>query len=418
MTALTAFLQRNLGRVTSSGEYIPQIDGLRFLALLLIFSHHVFAAYLVHTHRFGVQSLPRDWGLIYSRSPLISWALNLAIGIPLFCTISGFVLAIPFARKYFKGAPPPSRKLYLLRRLIRMEPPYIIAMAFLFLAIVFPWGRSAPFSSNDYLFAFFPHFLASLGYVHALVYGEPSWINGVAWTLEIEVQFYLVLPLLAEIFRIRQTRWRRSLMITLILSSAVLAESFVGIPGSSRLSLSLAVQFHFFLGGLLLADLYLLPPRTRISPHAGDLLALTSAVLLVFVLHFKPRLAWTEPFLIVTLYYGVFAGGWTGRLFRLPLVTAFGGMCYSTYLYHVFLVDRLLPLTVRFFPPNHSLLWDSCAQILLLALPVLGICTVIYAVAERPFMVLSHRVARRSPAPPPRDPAFAGMISRSQARMR
>jgi len=276
-----------------------------------------------------------------------------------------------------------------------MEPPYIAAMVFLFLAIVLPWRRPASFSPHDYFMAFFPHLMASLGYVHAFVYGEPSWINGVAWTLEIEVQFYLVLPLMAGIFRIRRTAWRRSLLVALMLLSAALAQAFVGVPGSDRLSLSLALQFHFFLGGLLLADLYLLPPRRRIGPHTGDLLAATSAVLLVFVLHYKPQLAVTEPFLIVAMYYGVFAGGWIGWLFRLPLVTAFGAMCYSTYLYHVFLIDRLLPFSIRVFSNSHSLWWDSGVQILVLLFPILAICSILYAFIERPFMVLSHDVAGR-----------------------
>ena len=42
-----------------------------------------------------------------------------------------------------------------------------------------------------------PHLLASLGYVHNIVYGVPSTINVVAWSLEIEVQFYILAPALA-----------------------------------------------------------------------------------------------------------------------------------------------------------------------------------------------------------------------------
>ena len=101
--------------------------------MLLVLSHHVIALYLEQTHRLGTQSLPRDWGTIYSKSPLIPWALNLAISIPLFCAISGFVLAIPFARYRLRGAPRPSLKAYLLRRFVRMEVPYVLSLSILFL---------------------------------------------------------------------------------------------------------------------------------------------------------------------------------------------------------------------------------------------------------------------------------------------
>src|SRR5579872_3019865 len=131
-------------RVTSTGEFIPQVDGIRLLALLTVVAHHVFASYLVHTHRLGAQALPQDWGVIFPRSPLVNWALHLAIGVPLFCVISGFVLTLPFARSYLKGLAPPSRKLYFLRRLIRLEPPYVINMLVLFLVIVFPWRELHP----------------------------------------------------------------------------------------------------------------------------------------------------------------------------------------------------------------------------------------------------------------------------------
>jgi peptidoglycan/LPS O-acetylase OafA/YrhL len=394
---LTAFLRQQLARITSTGEFIPQIDGLRFLAVMLVFGHHAFAHYLEHTHRLGTQSLPRDWALIYPRSPLVSWGLDLAFGVPLFCTISGFVLSIPFARSGIKGAPPPSRKAYFLRRLVRLEPPYIIAMVFWFLTIVLPWHQTNPAAYFDsYFRAFFPHLLASLGYLHALVYGQPSWINGLAWTLEIEVQFYLVLPWLAEIFRSRPAKWRRATLVALIFASALFAKFIVGAPQHSRLSLSLAVQLHFFLAGLLLADLYLdAPPILRLGPRIADTLAITSAALLVVVVHREPKLAWTEPFLIAGFYFGVFSGAWTGRIFRFPLLTIFGGMGYTIYLYHVFLIEWLLWISVRLFPPAHALWWDSGVQILLMLPLVLVICAVLFFATERPFMILSREVTRR-----------------------
>jgi peptidoglycan/LPS O-acetylase OafA/YrhL len=85
---------------------------------MLVFCHHAFAHYLEHTHRLGTQSLPRDWALIYPRSPLVSWGLDLAFGVPLFGTISGFVLSIPFSRSGIKGAPSPTAPVAPQRRAV------------------------------------------------------------------------------------------------------------------------------------------------------------------------------------------------------------------------------------------------------------------------------------------------------------
>jgi peptidoglycan/LPS O-acetylase OafA/YrhL len=384
-------------RITSTGEYIPQIDGLRFLAMLLVLAHHAFAGYLVQTHRLGTQELPRDWALIAPRSALIPWALHLQIGVQLFFAISGFVLTIPFARGYLKSLPPPSRRAYLLRRLVRLEPPYILNLIFLFLVIVIPWGQKYRMAYlHSFFHAFFPHLLASLVYLHAAVYADASWINGVAWTLEVEIQFYLLLPILAELFRIRRKVWRRAILFALVLGSSLISQFVFQPSGNARLNLSLAIQLQFFMTGLLLADVYLDPPQSpRLGPRLADALAILGAALLVFVLHWEPRLAWTEAFLIGLFCCGVFYGAWTSRVFRSPVLTILGGMSYTIYLYHFFIIDQLLPLTVRLFPPVHSLWWDASVQFGLMLAPVFGISALIFLIAERPFMILSRDVSRR-----------------------
>ena len=50
--------------------------------------------------------------------------------------ISGFILGLPFARHVLANGPPVVLKQYFLRRLSRLEPPYIVAMITLFIASV------------------------------------------------------------------------------------------------------------------------------------------------------------------------------------------------------------------------------------------------------------------------------------------
>jgi len=392
------WLLGHFGRVTSSGHYIPEIDGLRLLAILLVLGHHVVAGYLEQTHRLGTQQLPRDWSLIYYRSSLVGWALNLAIGVPLFCVISGFVLSLPFAANYLTGAPRPSRKIYLLRRLVRLEPPYFLNLIFLFLVIVTPWRQADPaayFHWNFKLLA--PHLVASLAYLHAAIYSQPSWINGIAWTLEIEVQFYLLLPLFAELFRIRPTILRRAILISMLLASALVTHYWIEPSGWARLNLTLAIQLHYFLAGLLLADIYLEPPRNlTLRPIVLDLIALLNFVLFVYVLHWKTSLAWLEPLLIAGFYFGVLFGKWASWPFRLRIVTLLGGMSYTVFLYHFFIVRKLLPLTVRLLPPVHALWFGATMQFLVLLVPVFGISAALFLMTERPFMTLSKEISRRS----------------------
>jgi peptidoglycan/LPS O-acetylase OafA/YrhL len=397
VTSLASALQRGFSRVTSTVDFIPQIDGIRFVAMMLVLLHHVFASYLEYTHRLGTNRLPDDWGLIAPRSHLVSWALHLWIGVPMFCVISGFVLAIPFARSYQKHGLPPSRRLYLLRRLIRMEPPYFINMIFMFLVLVVSWliagGRNVVFVDFK---VFFPHLLASLAYAHAQIYGTPSWINGVAWTLEIEVQFYLVLPFVAELFRVRNAVMRRAILFCLVLFAALVSQFIVLPTGNARLLLSLPVQLQFFIAGVLLADLHLnIPAVLNWGWRISDAAAMLSAAGLVYVLHWRPQFAAAEPFLLLLLFLSVMRGRWTARALGSPWLTIPGGMCYTIYLYHFLIVRQLLPFTVRLIPPVHRLSLDTAAQFVLLLLPIVAVCGVLYLFTERPFVVLSHNVARR-----------------------
>ncbi len=58
-----------------------------------------------------------------------------------------------------------------------------------------------------------PHLGASVLYIHNLVYGVWSTVNPVAWSLEIEVQFYLMAPLLCRVFLIESALVRRAVLV-------------------------------------------------------------------------------------------------------------------------------------------------------------------------------------------------------------
>ena len=100
-----------------------------------------------------------------------------------------------------------------------------------------------------------PHLLASLVYVHNLVYGTGSTVNVVAWSLEVEVQFYLLAPLLALVFTIASVWLRRAFIIAAI--AAMITVQVFDVSHDACLSLTLLNYIQFFLLGFLLADLYL-----------------------------------------------------------------------------------------------------------------------------------------------------------------
>ena len=245
-----------LRRITSSGRYLPEIDGLRFVA--------IFGVFLIHLRIY----LANQAALPLATPVADDWLTRLAdhghYGVQLFFAISGFILALPFAAHHLKGKPKVSLRSYYLRRVTRLEPPYLVSMALLFGLLVLA-GRSAR--------ELFPHLLASCLYVHNLVYGEGSAINWVAWSLEIEVQFYLLAPLLGELFRLRRRLVRR-LAIAALGAAATLLVWGHKVYGYA-LPWTVLHELQFFLVGFLLADVYLSDWDERPQGHWGwDLVSL------------------------------------------------------------------------------------------------------------------------------------------------
>jgi peptidoglycan/LPS O-acetylase OafA/YrhL len=106
------------------------------------------------------------------------------LGVIVFFVISGFLLYRPYAAARAGGRPRPSLRLYARRRALRILPAYWIVLTIL---AVFP-GVAGVFTG---------HWWRYYGYLQAYFSGSTSSGIPVAWTLCVEVTFYVGLPLWA-----------------------------------------------------------------------------------------------------------------------------------------------------------------------------------------------------------------------------
>ncbi|MDB5195711.1 MAG: hypothetical protein JWP88_81, partial [Flaviaesturariibacter sp.] len=112
-----------LRRVTSSSLYLPHIDGLRFLAIFLVVAQmHV--PHYIDEEFYGNT-------LIYN-TYWRKWVMEGTNGVVLFFMISGFILGLPFAKAFIKKEHSVDLKKYYWRRLILLEPPYLLNLTLLF----------------------------------------------------------------------------------------------------------------------------------------------------------------------------------------------------------------------------------------------------------------------------------------------
>src|SRR5207249_8019802 len=111
---------------------------------------------------------------------------------------------------------------YFLRRVTRIEPPFILVALLLFLL-----SMALHESSTS------QHLAATLVYSHQAAYGQLSPINGVFWSLEAEVQWYLIVPFLAVVL-CRGTPRERLLTIMFAVVGAIVVQVWLGIGVLSR----------------------------------------------------------------------------------------------------------------------------------------------------------------------------------------
>jgi peptidoglycan/LPS O-acetylase OafA/YrhL len=365
MRSSIKWLVARAARDTNSGHFIPEIDGLRFIAIASVV--------LFHLNWFITSKTGRSEEAI----PLSRFLSHGHFGVQLFFVISGFVIALPFARGHLCNGRIPRLRDYLLRRLTRLEPPYIINLIIRFLLLTLVMGQSAR--------QLLPHLLASIGYLHNALYGEMSSVNFVAWSLEIELQFYLLAPLLAAVFMLRSKLARRVVLLLLI---SVCSLSAATVAGSSRLSLSLLSAGQFFLTGFVLVDLYLTDWGERPGRSLSwDLVSLAGWSAIILLLYLGGV---AEAFVVVPIlfaYMAAFRGRMSNRFFRQPPIYSIGGMCYTIYLYHYSVISALIRPLLRFEFWGHFPLWLELVVASALLLPViLVVSALLFVFIEKPCM--------------------------------
>lgn len=358
------WLVSKVSRDTTSGQFIAEIDGLRFIA--------IFSVILFHLNWFITSKTGRAEG-----SDLLSEFLsNGHIGVQLFFVISGFVIALPYAKGHLLNGRLPDLKQYFFRRLTRLEPPYIVNLLFRFAFL--------PLATADTLSELAPHLLASMGYLHNMIFGSMSTINFVAWSLEIELQFYLLAPLVTLLFMIRSKIGRRVLLVALIVIFPLIAHALNGFP---RINLSILSAAHYFLTGFLLVDIYLIEwnqkPDKSWQWDLGSALAWPAMVALLYQ-------DWGESFIVIPIFFAyvsAFKGVLSNRFFCQPGIYIIGGMCYSLYLYHYSVISAIGRLLVKAGFLNRLPVWLEIIVAGAVIVPaVLLFGTIMFILIEKPCM--------------------------------
>lgn len=178
--------------VRSEVGFIGPIEGLRGVAVLWVM--------LFHYLRIRDPKLDDPWNAaIAARRPLEVIVGNGYLGVDLFFLITGFLLVLPWARHAAAGLKPPNARDFYVRRIRRIVPAYYVQLYLLFVLFI-PLLRGFDYWRYDIAFLSYN----ALAHVLFLHYTTPLSsaslsANGPLWSLALEFQYYLILPLLAPL---------------------------------------------------------------------------------------------------------------------------------------------------------------------------------------------------------------------------
>lgn len=362
---------------------IPELDGLRGIAILMVLVWHYFCISMEVSSR----------GMFYLKDVLsLTWS-----GVDLFFVLSGFLIGgiLLDAREspsYFKT--------FYARRVFRILPIYsaLIGVYYLFLATgafahspfmyrgMIPWFMYATFTQN---FAF------STGILVPML--------TVTWSLCVEEQFYLVLPTVVRFVP------RKRLMA--VLAGGILAAPVLRTILSTRLLHGEYWSFNMMpcradalLLGVLAAMLVRSEIWEKIKDGAWKLKA--AAILLAlgtsgFVL--AKQTSSTDSMWISTIGFSYLAvlyfcallvtlastDGLWGRVLRIGWLRGLGTISYGLYLVHWLVLETVFALT------GHDRMWAATAGdkglVLVALLIALGVATASWRFFEKPLLSIGHR---------------------------
>jgi peptidoglycan/LPS O-acetylase OafA/YrhL len=380
---LTRLIKSNIisvfQRKTASNNFIPEIDGLRFLAIITVLLYHLNTVFSKEIG-LGLSNALVEMGGSKSDFTMAWWWVRLDLGVKVFFAISGFVLALPFLRFYLGLSDKKVQlKSYFVRRLTRLEPPFIITLVFFYLVHVFLLNEDA--------LVFLKHFGASLIYGHGFIYGDANPINPVTWSLETEAQFYVIIPLIMWlIFKLRNSAISILVLLGLIVGSIFFRNEYVF---SLHWGRSIFAYFVNFAMGIVVCWGYLKFHKWfKVRVWFYDIVGFIATFGLFYF--YKPQhCVGNQIFFnisIAVVMITAFKGNMFNWIYTRPLVYIIGGMCYSIYLIHYAFLHLSVKWTKLLWIEGLNYTWNLGIQVLVGVPLVLLVSAVFFRYFERPFM--------------------------------
>ncbi|WP_223786759.1 acyltransferase family protein [Marinicella meishanensis] len=363
---------------------IPELDGLRALAIVMVLLYH-FATYYGEVNG----SYYRN----FFTGALGHFLQNGWLGVDLFFVLSGYLIFHHLIKLQDQTALATDYRRYALKRVLRTFPVYY-AMILLFMLGAIPYYKVDVTGTQLLTHLFFLQ-----DYMGPRIL-EPM------WSLATEEKFYLLAPLL--LFLRRWPAKQATLLLLLFVLLMLLYRSVLIIQADADLRsndffIELRLPFHFAVTGILIGVLVALwqgRPVNRLGPGSTIGVMLILGVLLFSVKLFDlPSWHWTNWLhgLVIVLFgclvWSVvqFSGHRWLALLRGRTLRVIAVLSYSLYLVHYALLPWVVRIHKTYIRSEEAWIHIGSFMALYLGMTLLGSLLVHYLV-EKPFLIWKDRL--------------------------
>lgn len=351
---------------------IFELEGLRFFSILLVVIQHFSERINRYGNfKFDESTIEHQFSYFLSRG---------TIGVYIFFAISGYVLTLPWIKE--NSNLKSNYKSFIFRRFSRIEPPYLIWMSIFFALLVF--YSNLPFVELT------KHYLCSLLYIHNIVYQDHSIINPVAWSLELELQFYLLAPFIVKaLWSIKNVNYRIVTIISIIITFQIAQYNFGWWHFPNKITLLGALPH--FLVGILMVNLISLKAINVKKSFIYDIAFIASWILLSYLWSTELIKNILFNLLLSVLIFSAFNSLIINKFLKFRLVVIIGGMCYSIYLTHLPFIEFIFQKILVNYHTNNYSLYFTVAFIVTLTI-VAAVSIISFLFIEKPFMKYNESI--------------------------
>ncbi len=272
-------------------------------------------------------------------SPLFLQFLNLFPGVPIFFFISGFLISKSYENSN-------SIKEYSKNRILRIYPGLLLVTI---IGI-----------SSVYLTGYFETVNVSIRQIAIWFFGQTTIIqfynpefmrqygvgvlNGSLWTISVELQFYILTPLLYAFFQLFKERKNNIILFILIIVSMIIHFVYYSYKAEysevfiyKLLGVSFIPWFYMFLVGVLFQKYFSFVYKLLY----GKILLLTTIYLLIMYITGWPTGNGINPILFLFLTTVIFSFSYTYPTFGNRILNG-NDISYGVYIYHMILVNLFI----------------------------------------------------------------------------